>query len=67
MSLRVIFFNSITFNVITQDGKGGTMWPVELASQTGPFRHLSKHVFQCREYQKFRSYEGDLSSKIFEI
>ena len=53
------FWNSSTFTVITQDDKDAlikiesvfrpfTMSPVETSSQTGVFRHLSKHVFRGR-------------------
>ena len=53
------FCNSITFTVNTQAGKRALikiesvfkmvyMSPVERSSQTGVFRHLSKHVFRGR-------------------
>ena len=53
------FCNSITFTVITQDDKDALikiellfrhvyMSPVERSSQSGVFRHLSKHVFRGR-------------------
>ena len=34
------------------------MSSVEASSQTGAFKHLSKHLLQCRQFQKYRSYEG---------
>ena len=37
-----------------------TMSPVETSSQTGVFRHLSKHVFRGRQFRKYISYEGHL-------
>ena len=37
-----------------------TMTPVERSSQTGVFRHLSKHVFLGRQFWKSISYEGHL-------
>ena len=37
-----------------------TMTPVERSSQTGVFRHLSKHVFLGRQFRKYISYEGHL-------
>ena len=51
--------DSVTFKVITPDDKRSlikiesvflafTISPVESSSQTGPFRHLSKHVFGGR-------------------
>ena len=36
------------------------MTPVERSSQTGVFRHLSKHVFLGRQFRKYISYEGHL-------
>ena len=53
------FYSLITFTVIIQADKGAllrlneifgafTMSPVETSSQTGIFRHLSKHVFRGR-------------------
>ena len=37
-----------------------TMTPVERSSQTGVFRHLSKHVFRGRQFRKCITYEGHL-------
>ena len=37
-----------------------TMTPVERFSQTGVFRHLSKHVFRGRQFQKCITYDGHL-------
>ena len=40
-----------------------TMSPVETSSETGVFRHLSKHVFRAQESRKYRIYEGHLFTK----
>ena len=37
-----------------------SMSPVERSSQTGVFRHLSRHVFRGRWFRKYISYEGHL-------
>ena len=53
------FCNPITFTVITQDDKGtlinieSVLWPTyhvacQRFSETGAFRHLSKHIFRGR-------------------
>ena len=68
------FCNSITFRVITQDDKSALIKiesvfrslyhvPYETSSETGVFRHLSKHVFRAQEFRKYRIYEGHLFTK----
>ena len=44
-----------------------TLSYVDGSSQTGPFRLLSKHVFRCRQFRKYISYERHLFLKMFEI
>ena len=44
-----------------------TMFLVKVFSQTGPFGHLSNHVFRIPYVQKYISYESDLFLKMFII
>ena len=39
----------------------------EVFSETGPFMHLSNHVFLSQEFQKSSSYKGHFSLQMFKV
>ena len=44
-----------------------TILSLERSSETGVFRHLSKHVFRGRYFRKYIRYEGHLFFEMFRI